>query len=67
VPASRYLCAINSGEAECITGQSSGTHKCVRALRARASCAPLIFDVEGVQKPSPKVLKLVIAAGAPFV
>jgi hypothetical protein len=24
-------------------------------------------DVEGVQKPSPKVLKLVIAAGAPFV
>jgi hypothetical protein len=25
--------------------QSSRTHKCVRALRARASCAPLIFDV----------------------
>jgi hypothetical protein len=26
-----------------------------------------ISKVEGVQKPSPKVLKLVIAAGAPFV
>jgi hypothetical protein len=29
--------------------------------------AALMSNVEGVQKPSPKVLKLVIAAGAPFV
>jgi hypothetical protein len=45
VPASRYPCAINSGEAGCITSQSRRTHKCVRALRALASCAPLISDV----------------------
>jgi hypothetical protein len=45
VGAVRYPCAINSGAAECITGQSRRTHKCVRALRARASCAPLISDV----------------------
>jgi hypothetical protein len=45
VGAVRYPCAINSGEAECITSQSRRTHKCVRALRARASCAPLISDV----------------------
>jgi hypothetical protein len=55
VPASRYPCAINSGEAECITGQSSRTHKCVRALRARASCAPLIFDVMPHDRRSLKV------------
>jgi hypothetical protein len=45
VGAVRYPWAINSGEAECITSQSRRTHKCVRALRARASCAPLISDV----------------------
>jgi hypothetical protein len=39
------LAPSTSGEAECITGQSRRTHKCVRALRTRASCAPLISDV----------------------